>query len=148
MEVTRHFTATTFIVYQNKTLLHLHKKLNMWLPPGGHIDRDELPEEAAIREVKEETGLDVVLYKSDKDIGIKDSKQLHRSMHVLLENINEFHQHIDYIYYAAADTFEFKSDDGETNNIKWLTKDEIINDLEIQDDVRVLAIEAMDLLAK
>ena len=51
--------ATTFVVHQDKTLLHLHRSLKMWLPPGGHIDRDELPHIAALREVKEETGLDI-----------------------------------------------------------------------------------------
>ena len=44
MEITRHFTATTVIVHKNKVLLHLHKKLGIWIPVGGHIDRDELPE--------------------------------------------------------------------------------------------------------
>ena len=59
MEITRHFTATTFVVFKNKTLLHKHRSLDMWLPPGGHIDRDELPHIAAAREVLEETGLEV-----------------------------------------------------------------------------------------
>ena len=59
MEITRHFTATIMVVYNNKMLLHMHKKLGLWLPVGGHIDRDELPEEAALREAKEESGLDV-----------------------------------------------------------------------------------------
>jgi 8-oxo-dGTP pyrophosphatase MutT (NUDIX family) len=33
----------------------------MWLPPGGHIDPHELPHDAAVREVHEETGLAVAL---------------------------------------------------------------------------------------
>lgn len=64
METTRHFVTTTFIVNGNKTLLHNHKKLDLALPAGGHIDRDELPHKAAKREVIEETGLDVEFQKN------------------------------------------------------------------------------------
>ena len=46
---------------EGKVLLHLHRKLGMWLPPGGHIERDEIPDDAAVREVFEETGLNVEL---------------------------------------------------------------------------------------
>ena len=57
METTRHFVATCYVVDDGATLLHEHEKLGMWLPPGGHVDRDELPHEAALRETYEETGL-------------------------------------------------------------------------------------------
>ena len=32
MEITRHFTATTFVVHQDKVLLHQHKRCGTWLP--------------------------------------------------------------------------------------------------------------------
>src|SRR3712207_9415045 len=57
----RHFTVAVFVVWEGKVLLHLHRKLGMWLPPGGHIDRDELPDDAAVREVLEETAAEVEL---------------------------------------------------------------------------------------
>lgn len=147
MEITRHLTATTFVVYKNKTLLHLHKKLGLWLPPGGHIDRDELPEEAALREVKEETGLDVKLYNPDQKMGFTYSKQILRPMHVLLENINKFHQHIDSIFFATANTFNVKSGEGETDDLKWVTIDEL-DTVDVKDDVRELSIQALKLLGK
>ena len=50
METTRHFVATCYVVNDGATLLHEHEKLEMWLPPGGHVDRDELPHETALRE--------------------------------------------------------------------------------------------------
>jgi len=118
----------------------------MWLPPGGHIDRDELPEEAAIREVKEEAGLDVKLYNPDNNLGIKDSKQILRPQHILLEDINEFHQHVDLIYYAYADKDEVNSAEGETDELKWLSAEEI-KKFDLQDDVRIGALEAIKLLS-
>ena len=36
-----------------------HKKLDVWLYPGGHVEDTETPDEALVREVKEETGLDI-----------------------------------------------------------------------------------------
>lgn len=52
-------TASAFLVHQDKILLIKHKKLGIWLGPGGHIDADETPHQAAAREFLEETGLQV-----------------------------------------------------------------------------------------
>ena len=149
MEITRHFTATTFVVYQDKVLLHRHKKFGTWLPAGGHIERDELPEIAAVREVKEETGLDVILYNPDAPLFLADDEscQLHRPMHLLLENINPYHQHIDFIYYGTAVSNRLNPANGETKCMKWFDH----NDLEttqMPTNVRVCAQEALNLLGE
>lgn len=146
MEITRHFTATTIIVHKEKVLLHMHKKLDIWIPVGGHIDCDELPEEAALREIKEESGLDVELYNPDKQVDMKDAKQLLRPIHIVLEDISKHHQHIDFIYYAKANTFEVISQDGETDNLKWFTAEEIKKLEGAPDDTKVLSLEAIKLL--
>ena len=57
MTTVRHFTATGFVVHEGATLLHWHPKVKMWLPPGGHIEPNEDPVEAALREIEEETGV-------------------------------------------------------------------------------------------
>jgi 8-oxo-dGTP pyrophosphatase MutT (NUDIX family) len=95
----RHFTVAVFVVWEGKVLLHLHRKLGMWLPPGGHIDRDELPDDAAVREVLEETGVEVELVGERRE-DVQDPVQLHRPAGVQLENIGPSHQHIDLIYFA------------------------------------------------
>lgn len=43
----------------NVLLLKSHKWKDMYIIPGGHIELGETTEEALIREVKEETGLDI-----------------------------------------------------------------------------------------
>jgi 8-oxo-dGTP pyrophosphatase MutT (NUDIX family) len=68
----------------------------MWLPPGAHIEKDELPDEAAVREVLEETGIRAELVGEKRE----DPVQLHRPAGVQLENIWPGHQHIDLIYFA------------------------------------------------
>jgi 8-oxo-dGTP pyrophosphatase MutT (NUDIX family) len=95
----RHFTVAVFVVWEGRVLLHRHRKLDMWLPPGGHIEQDELPDEAAVREVLEETGLWVELV-GEKREDVSDPVQLCRPAGVQLENIGPGHQHIDLIYFA------------------------------------------------
>lgn len=147
MEITRHFTATTFVVYQEKTLLHKHSSLNMWLPPGGHIDRDELPHIAAIREVKEETGLKIKLVHDVPAIISYNAQEIPRPQHLLLENINPFHQHIDMIYFAKANSIEVTPGEGESQELRWFTAGDLEKD-EIENDIRLLGQEAIELVNK
>lgn len=99
MEVTRDFTVAVFVVWEGKVLLHLHRKLGMWLPPGGHIEPNELPDEAALREVWEETGVQVQLVGERRE-DVSEPVQLITPAGVQLEDISPGHQHIDLIYYA------------------------------------------------
>jgi 8-oxo-dGTP pyrophosphatase MutT (NUDIX family) len=54
-----HVTASGIVVGRRGTVLHLHKRLGIWMQPGGHIDPGESPEDAARRETTEELGLAV-----------------------------------------------------------------------------------------
>ena len=148
MEITRHFTATTIIVHDNKALLHMHKKLGFWLPVGGHIDRDELPHVAALREAKEESGLDVELFNDEKQLEMGDVLELPRPKHVLLEDINEFHQHIDFIYYASSKTSELLPGNGESADIKWFSEDELNELKNLPGNVVKLSLEAIKTFKK
>ena len=128
-EVTRHFTATTFVVHDGRVLLHRHPKQGLWLPPGGHIERDELPHDAARREIEEETGLRLRLHSEDA------ADELARRMEcgvvpqpafILVEKINAFHEHIDLTYFAklTIDAAE-RREVWRTNGFRWLRPDEL-----------------------
>jgi 8-oxo-dGTP pyrophosphatase MutT (NUDIX family) len=54
-----HVTASGIVVGPRGTVLHLHKRLGIWMQPGGHIDAGETPATAARREAIEELGLAV-----------------------------------------------------------------------------------------
>lgn len=99
-DITRDFTVATFVIHQGKVLLLWHKKLQMWLPPGGHIEPHELPDEAAVREVAEEAGLEVLLISEPGLPQVPGPRQLARPEGIQLEDIGPGHQHIDLIYFA------------------------------------------------
>ncbi|MCB1110842.1 MAG: NUDIX domain-containing protein [Chlamydiia bacterium] len=102
----RHFTTSVYIIHEQQVLLLLHPKLKKWLPPGGHIEANESPPEAARREVKEETGLEIAWIKQE-NIWIQrwNAVSFERPYLCLIEEIPEYkntpaHQHLDFIYLA------------------------------------------------
>ena len=96
----REFTVAVFVVHRGRVLLLFHPKLGMWLPPGGHIEPGELPDEAAIREVFEETGVRVRLV-GEPGVDVDYPRQLARPAGIQLEDIGPGHQHIDLVYFAV-----------------------------------------------
>jgi 8-oxo-dGTP pyrophosphatase MutT (NUDIX family) len=142
-QITRDFTATTFVVHADCTLLLLHRKLAMWLPPGGHIDPHELPHDAAVREVREETGLEVALRTTPTPLG--DVLVLPQPHCILLENITPGHQHIDLIYVATVVAGTLSPSARETNGARWVNWDDLAAP-EIAHDICVLGRQAIALV--
>src|SRR5438067_1602980 len=102
MAITRDFTVAVFVVHADRVLLHFHRKLGMWLPPGGHIEPHELPDDAAIREVAEETGVRARLV-GERGVDLASPpypRALARPAGIQLEDIAPGHQHIDLVYFA------------------------------------------------
>lgn len=152
METTRHFVATVYVVNDGATALHEHEKLDMWLPPGGHIDRDELPHETAQREVREETGLDVDLVAPRGDLDSRTARSIPRPQHFLLEDINVCdgavgHQHIDFVYYGRADSRDIDPgpDETDADAWEWFTPEELRDAADLfADDVLDVAQRAIE----
>ena len=102
MTIERHFTATGFVVHDGHIALHWHPKVRKWLPPGGHIEANEDPVQAVLREIMEETGViaEVVFIDDFTDLGC--SEQIQPPLTIMVEDIDDpitgFHQHIDMIY--------------------------------------------------
>ncbi len=100
--MTTDFVVAVFVVWQRQVLLHLHPKLGLILPPGGHIESNELPDEAARRETLEETGVQIELIGELAPHSLESGAPtpLVRPRGVQLETIGADHQHLDLIYFA------------------------------------------------
>ena len=101
----RHFTATGFVVDGSRTLLHWHRRLQQWMPPGGHIEEDEDPVQAVLREIEEETGLTAEVIQPRAHEGFDYPEQLPAPYTILVEDIpgpDEPHKHIDMIYFCRV----------------------------------------------
>jgi ADP-ribose pyrophosphatase YjhB (NUDIX family) len=102
----REFCSSVYIIDNQKVLLIYHPKLQKWLPPGGHVEANETPDEAAIREVMEETGLSIeFLSQENLAIDCWNARSIERPFLCLLEEIPSHqhtpaHQHVDFIYIA------------------------------------------------
>lgn len=101
----RQFTASALVLMPDRRVLLLHhRKLGVWLYPGGHIEANETPDEAIVREVLEETGVHVHLIgRCDRHLADHPSEvsALHHPYTIMCERIEEkdfVHDHIDLIY--------------------------------------------------
>lgn len=140
----RDFTVAVFVIHDDRVLLHKHKKLGLWLPPGGHIEPDELPDEAALREVEEESGLVVELI-GERGVDVDDPEaplQLVRPEGIQLENISPGHQHIDLIYFARPVNAAPGLLPEVLEGMRWLREDEFPT-IELTDEVASWARRAL-----
>lgn len=102
--------ATAVYVFSpdfEKLLFIRHRKpplAGRWLPPGGHVEAGETPEDAAVREVKEETGQDVVLIDLTPHLARRTSPRTCRIAAPLLVQVEDLgdHRHLDFVYVAVA----------------------------------------------
>lgn len=145
------FTTSVYVVHENKVLLHLHKKLNKWLPPGGHIELDEDPIEAALREVKEETGLDVELLGGSKKPFLRDRERdllPPRFLNRHFFDDTESHEHVDLVYFARCSNADARPEEG-GGEVRWFTKEQIEDgSIHIIERVRMYALAALDEVAQ
>jgi len=135
-----------YIYDKNKVLLIHHRKLDMWLPVGGHIQKNETPDDALLREIKEEVGLDVEILNNNKFGMIENvKKNLAIPFNVNLHSVGD-HDHCCFFYVCKAiNGDELNINHAELKNFEWLTK-EGLNKNHIPSDVREMAIFLSEIL--
>lgn len=130
----REFCASAFVInpVDKKILLCHHRKFNRWVQPGGHIENNELPEETAMRETYEETGVRIKLlgerFPREDDfirpLGIQRNRGKDGSLHV------------DITYAAIPLSQDNVLGDDEIDHCAWFSKEEL-EDIEVFPDIKI-----------
>lgn len=125
-QVQRFLCVTVYVRNkENKFLMLLNKKLNKWVPAGGKVDNCETPDEAAVRECMEETGVKIKLVGERPEIEGGLITPLGSQCNVLKPGIRE---HVDLVYYGEpVEGTELKMSEREASGIGWFTIEEIEN---------------------
>jgi 8-oxo-dGTP pyrophosphatase MutT (NUDIX family) len=103
----RHVTASAFVLSSRGVILHRHRRLHIWVQPGGHVDPGESPAQAAVRETREETGLDA---------RHSDPPTL---FHVDVHPGPRGHTHYDLRYVLLARPHDPRPSAGESPDVHW-----------------------------
>lgn len=120
-----HFTSSGYIVNKDKTkvLMIYHNIYNSWSWTGGHTDGDTNFLEVAIREAKEETGIQNVKALSDKIFSLD---VLPVPAHIKKGKNITSHLHLSVAYLLEADdTDPLTIKEDENSGVKWIPIDEI-----------------------
>ena len=113
------FTVAIFVVKDGKVLLIHHRKLDKWLPLGGHIELEEDPEQAALREAKEESGFDVELLGERPPTTGPGTRALIAPRFLDIHRISDTHEHIGMIYWARPKHGSMALAAAEHHDIRW-----------------------------
>ncbi len=110
-----HVTASAIVLGgDDRVLLHRHKRLGIWLQPGGHVDPGESCEVAVLREVAEETGLDGTLAED-------------APLHVDVHEGPRGHVHLDVRWLVRVATGAVPEPAaGESPDVAWFDRDEAL----------------------
>jgi ADP-ribose pyrophosphatase YjhB (NUDIX family) len=106
MTVIRHFTASAIVFdEQDRVLLVHHNQIGLWLYPGGHIEPNEDPAQAAHREVLEETGISTEVISGG--MFVHPAVTTHATPYTIIEmNVTDTkvgqHRHVDFVYVLRA----------------------------------------------
>ena len=144
------YTVAGFIVKDYKVLLVHHRKLDKWLPPGGHVEKNEAFDDAILREIKEETGIDAEITSYGRDwrpggekFGGDIVRMLANPFNINIHKVTD-HLHLNLNYLCSIkNNSKAVSINSEIKGAEWFSKDDL-EDGDIPEDVKKLALAALE----
>lgn len=135
-----------YIYDKGKVLLIHHKKLDLWLPVGGHIKENETPDDALLREIKEEIGIDVEILKNNSFSGNGNvMKNLAIPFNVNVHSVGD-HNHCCFFYVCkTVNGNKININHNELKDFEWFTKEHLSQN-RIPADVREMALKGFEIL--
>ncbi len=139
--------AAGYLVKDGKVLLAHHRKFDKWTPPGGHIEDGETPDQAVIREWKEELAVDIEVIPAHESVfaGDANSTPIPMPFHIDLEREGFDVPRIGYFFYVklVGDDKILNVLKSELHEVRWFGKHEIAN-VTTFDQVKALALYAIE----
>jgi 8-oxo-dGTP pyrophosphatase MutT (NUDIX family) len=141
-------TAEVFVVHAGRVLLRVHDKYGRWMSVGGHVEADEDPTETAVREVREEVGLDVRLHDDLRPDGLDEDgwRELIPPKFMNRHRITDTHDHVSLVYFATAASAEVVAGgDDRSEEWRWFAREELDRpEFDVPLQVRFYARHALD----
>lgn len=139
------YCADVVIVNGDAVLLRVHDKNKLWGFPGGHIELDEDPTQAAIREAREEVGLEVTLVGDIASEKTSGEQELLIPRFINRHPVSKTHEHIVLVYFGTSNTRAFNQGSTEVSEeIHWFTKEDLDNPkYEIRERIKFYARTAL-----
>lgn len=112
------------VINKNNKILLVHHNAGHWDFPKGHVEEGETEEQTAIREVKEETNIDITI----------NNKYRYTTSYSPKENVMK-----EVVYFLAQNIDEDKKPQlEEVSEVKWFTLEEAMNTITYENSKEIL----------